>query len=130
MPIYKRARRVPLRKESRTLPIFGKGDEADRFFRCWHCGFICDVERDELGDSQSTAGDDHTDYHGLTTIAADPGTSDPIARQICLGGNEHFQTLQSTKTLDGSKEQINHGHISDISRGCPSCGTTNWRGDY
>jgi hypothetical protein len=130
MPVYTRPHKRKLRKESRTLPLKGKGDDAGKYFKCWNCGFICDSDRDELGDSESGAGDDHTDYHGLTTIAANPGTSDLVAKQICLGGNQHYQTLQSVLTLDGSNKQINHSHLSDVSRGCPFCGTTNWRGDY
>ena len=32
----------------RTMPIRGEGEDKDKWFRCWNCGFPCNVERNSL----------------------------------------------------------------------------------
>ena len=54
-------RQTKLRKDSKTIPLKGhpeRGDGLDfgKYYRCWHCGFVCNVERDALGDAQSRSG--------------------------------------------------------------------------
>ena len=54
-----RKSRIP--KDSRTIPIYGdpiKGDGNNdgKYYKCWNCGFVCDVDRDALGDGQSRDG--------------------------------------------------------------------------
>ena len=128
MPTYTRPHRRKLSKRSRTLPIYGKGDDAGRYFRCWNCGWICDTERDELGDSDSNSGDNHTDYHNIAP--EDPYTNAGVGRSCCLGGDiGHFHVAMEIGS-DGEAKTIRHDYTSDISRGCAFCGTVNWRGDY
>lgn len=40
--------RMQLSKQRKTLAIFGIQEDVGKFFRCWHCGFICNVTRDQL----------------------------------------------------------------------------------
>ena len=127
MPSYTRPYKRSLKKRSRTLPVFGRGDDAGRYYRCWNCGFVCDVERDELGDADSTAGDDHTDINNLAN--ANPYTNNAanhISLRTCVG----HQYVAMRIGADGEPKTIVHLHTTDISRGCPFCGSTNWRGDY
>jgi len=127
MPTYTRPYRRSIRKRSRTLPIYGKGDDANRYFRCWFCGFVCDSWRDELGDAESSSGDDHTDYHNPAN--PDPYTNNPGNHQsirTCL--QHHYVAMRLGP--DGEPETIVHGHTTDVSKGCPFCGSTNYRGDY
>lgn len=86
------------------------------------------MERDELGDSESSAGDDHTDYHNIAP--ENPYTNDSASKICCLGGSVgHYHVLMELG-LDGEPINIVHDLTSDISRGCKFCGSTNWRGDY
>jgi hypothetical protein len=80
-----------------------------------------------LGDADSTAGDDHTDYHSLAN--ADPQTNN-AGRIICLGGDIGHYHVAMEIGADSETKTIVHGYKSDVSRGCPFCGSTNWRGDY
>jgi len=125
---YKKPHRTRLPKRSRTRPIYGKGDDADRYFKCWNCGFVCDSHRDELGDSESRAGDDHTDYHNLveneSQLRPNPGN------KACLGGDIGHYHVAMLLGPDENPKTVYHELTSDISRGCPFCGSTNWRGDY
>jgi hypothetical protein len=131
---YRKPRKLPLRRESRTIPIKGKGDDEGKYFRCWHCGFICDSSRDELGDSDSTAGDDHTEYKSLcgTTDEYERLVNKPIElKQLVLGGCIGHYQVMGKLGFDGSTVvTVTHNLKSDVSRGCPFCGTTNYRGDY
>ena len=127
MADYTRPYKKTLPKRSRTRPVKGRGEDRNRYFRCWNCGFICDSQRDELGDSESDAGDDHTDYNSLAQ--ANPQGTGPD-KVICLGGDIGHYHVAMRIGADSEPKTIVHGYKSDISRGCPFCGTTNWRGDY
>ena len=127
--VYTRPYKRGLPKRSRTRPIRGKGDDEGKYFRCWNCGFPCDKDRDELGDAESSAGDDHTDYHNIAPT--DPYTNDSASKSLCLGDaiEEHYHVVMEIDA-DGEPKTIVHDHTSDISRGCPFCGCTNWMGKY
>ena len=130
MAVHTRAHKRKLIKQSRTLPVYGEGDDKGKYFRCWNCGFVCKVGRDELGDSESTAGDEHTDYHQTHHCSTYDSSSD-ASKYATLGGDiGHYQVAQNILTPDGETKFIRHKHVSDISRGCPMCGSTNYRGDY
>ena len=161
--VYTRPHRRKLPKRSRTRPIRGKGDDEGKYFRCWNCGFICNKDRDELGDAESNAGDNHLDYHNIAPT--DPYTNDSASKRLCLGGNtghyhvmmtlmcakikEYYQdeigdfyTDETGDKYEGSivgveddavcseLKTITHDYTSNITRGCPFCGSTNWMGKY
>lgn len=130
MPVYTRPHKRKLIKRSRTLPIYGEGEDKDKYFHCWNCGFVCNTDRDELGNSESSAGDDHTDYHQGHHCSTYDSSSD-ASRYAVLGGDTgHYQVAINIDTPDAVAKTIRHEHVSDISRGCPFCGSTNYRGDY
>ena len=127
MSVYRRPHKYHPPKRSRTLPIYGKGDDEGRYFHCWNCGFVCDSQRDELGDSDSSADVGYTDYNGVAN--EDPYTVN-AGRVICLGGDIGHYHVAMRVGPDDEPKTIRHNLKSDISKGCPFCGTTNWRGDY
>ena len=93
---YRNPRRHILPKRSRTIPLFGTGDDAGKYYRCWNCGFICNAERDTLGDGNSYGGDNHTDFANL---CGGPVTHNYggkalfTAQKACLGGDiNHYHT--------------------------------------
>ena len=124
------SRKLP--KESRTIPLRGNSDRGNgeddgKYYRCWHCGFVCDVTRDSLGDSQSRSADNHTDYHTPSYGSKDSG--DEVNSLSVLGGVAHsFVALKNGS--DGNPLGIRHDHESVVTGGCPMCGSLNWRGDY
>ena len=83
MSVYRRPHKRSLRKESRTLPIFGKGEDEGKYYHCWNCGFVCDVDRDALGDSDSSSGVAHKDALQPVGNFAPNGEAENYA---CLGG--------------------------------------------
>lgn len=111
-------------KRSRTLPIHGEAEDADKYFRCWNCGFICDVDRDSLGDSESLGGPVYENY------SADPVIDSEFGKELHISGElEHFHYIIGLEA-DGS-EVAPQVYLRPVAkRGCPLCGTLNWRGDY
>lgn len=123
---YRKPHKLPLAKRSRTIPIYGRGDDANRYYHCWFCGFVCDVERDALGGADSGSGVGHVD-------ALEPsGEADGQVRlKSCLGGMlEHYHVAQKLGPDGETPYQVYHNYKANISSGCPFCGSKNWRGDY
>ena len=128
----KQGRRLP--KESKTIPlkgnkVRGNGEDFGKYYRCWNCDFVCNVERDSLGDSQSRGGDNHERYHIPTYGLQDQDTN--LSRYSVLGGDINNFHVALENGSDGNPKEI-HGHDyeSVITGGCPCCGSMNWRGDY
>ena len=55
-----------LRKEKRTIPIRGIWEDKGKYFRCWNCGFVCDSQRDSLGDHGGVTTGTYVDVDGVT----------------------------------------------------------------
>jgi hypothetical protein len=129
-----------LRKESRTIPLWGSkerggGEDHDKWYTCWFCGWKCNVDRDALGDGQSKDGVVLEDY----AQQPDPGYSysqneSGIAKnnfQAVLGGSINaFQVAAEQDSAGDNKGVRNAIRVSEKSFGCPLCHSLNWRGDY
>lgn len=114
-----------LPKESHTIPLEGNKDRGDgldykRWYRCWNCGWICDIDRDALGDGESLSGEGYADATAFT----DPS----IDNMGVLGGEDAVISLELG--ADGQPKEILHHLQSVISSGCPFCGSLNWLGKY
>lgn len=122
-------RRIPSR--SRTLPIYGdpikgNGLDAGKYYRCWNCGFVCNVDRDALGDAQSRSGVVVTDFVE-TPERAEQGI---LASLATLGDINHFHVAMKNG-IDGSPKAIRHSQmVAEGGSGCPLCHSLNYRGDY
>ena len=112
-----------IHKDSRTIPIWGsptRGDGLDhgKWFRCWNCGFLCNKDRDALGDSQSRDGVVIEDY-----------AQNPEGRNFTGDAILGLGVIASETDSEG--DPIRYPlMISTKSTGCPFCHTLNWRGDY
>jgi len=111
-----------LPKESRTLPIKASGADNGKWYRCWNCGFNCFIERDDS--TGSTAGDNHVDYSDPALGYVENGEED---RMIVLDEFDFYHTIMETDA-DGTISTIVHDHLTNITKGCPMCGSTNYRG--
>lgn len=143
-----------LRKESRTIPLWGSlerggGQDHDKWYRCWFCGWTCNDQRDALGDSQSRSGVIHEDYNptlNVVTRNMGVGASGDTTTAII---DEPDRSIYSSVAVDGKSavlgnslvvgEQDSAGdnkgvrhpiRVSEKSFGCPFCHSLNWRGDY
>jgi len=113
--------RIP--KESKTIPIYGHpdhgdGEDAGKYYRCWHCGVICNVDREELGGPDSR--------HGVTPIAYTQVDQYGDTVSHCEGAYGSTQTI--CEAAGGTWTSTRYKAV--VNSGCPLCGTRNWRGDY
>jgi hypothetical protein len=106
----------------------GTGEDEGKWYKCWFCGFPCKVGRDELGGSNSSSGVSHTDTYTQVFGALD--SADPLNAVVCLGDDINHYHVALEADADGEPKTIRRLYESDISVGCPNCGSTNWRGDY
>lgn len=119
-----RTRKLP--KESRTIPLDGSNERGNgldyhRFYRCWHCGFICDIDRDTLGGSKSLSG---VGYEAASSEA------DPYNNNVGVLGGPDETVVSLALDSAGNPKEVYHTFKPVISGGCPLCGTTNWLGRY
>jgi len=110
----KRSKTIPLRGN----PIRGDGRDHGKYYHCWVCGFICDVDRDELGGPDSRANITptaytHLDDKGVEVFHCQGAHGKDEAACVAAGG-----TWSSTR------------YSSVVNSACPVCGSPNWRGDY
>ena len=140
-------------KQSRTIRVRGNpirgayeahgvGEDSGKYFRCWNCGFICDVERDELGDSESRSGasseiyaaqyssDNINETDGSTRQVGTPiyGTSNGVPLLVIASLRTGHVVLENG--ADSSPKGIRLNWQPKITGGCPFCGSKNYRGDY
>lgn len=117
--LHHRERRTKLRREARTKPVkghfdYGDGKDAGKYYRCWNCGFVCDIDRDQLGgrDEPSRVSSKAYDLVGedSETLVKDTNNSSDYS---IFGGTAYRRTR----------------YEPEVSSGCPMCGTLNWRGD-
>ncbi len=113
-----------VRKDSRTYPIYGSnergdGRDNDRYYHCWYCGFVCDVERDFIGGAEERSSIALIAYNQVT----DDGTT---AAYHCEGAHGADQT--ECEAAGGTWSQTRYK--PEVDSGCPHCGSPNWRGDF
>jgi hypothetical protein len=146
---YHRYRQRKIRKESRTLPMpghvdYGDGKDSGKYYRCWHCGVVCDIDREELGDGESKDGVSYTVYDAA--LSSDSQDSSENITPIHQGANEDgvnddvyaLSTMLTVRTghvimendAAGDPKTVRVNYTPDVSSGCWFCGTLNWKGDY
>lgn len=110
----KRSRTIPLKGNS----IRGDGEDYGKYFKCWNCGWICNVDRDALGGAESEANITPTGYTQL----------DQYGNEVyhCFGAAGSTQSI--CEDAGGIWTSTRYKPV--VNSGCPACGSPNWRGDY
>lgn len=119
---FTKPRSSSLNRESRTIPIHtipvpGSNDE---LFRCWNCGYVCNVATDTLGGSSDRNGLSYSDAYS-------PSYGNTAA---VLGGDLGMRLAALAQNADGTDKTVVNSKKVDADSGCPLCGTLNWRGDF
>lgn len=105
-----------VKKDSRTIPLHGDGEDTGKWYRCWNCGFICNEDRDDLGGSEDRDGNSYK------VVVSDPyrvGVNTAVLRSIT-----------NTFVVVNTAIQYKNMYYPVSNSGCPFCGCRNWRGDY
>ena len=82
-----------------------------------------------LGGENSAGGDNHQDAALQAGASYRAGIGDrPVGT---LDVMLHYQVaLVQTSPASSVAKSVYHHHKTNITSGCPFCGSTNWRGDY
>lgn len=119
---YAKPTKSHIPKQAKAFPRKARGSESGKWFTCWHCGFPCNTDREDS--SGSTAGDNHNDFSSPALGYVENGVED---RMITLDGFSFYHTILETGA-DGTAKTIVHDHLTNVTKGCPGCGNTNFRG--
>lgn len=118
-----------LPRQRRTIPIPATDGAAGRektdkgnYFRCWHCGFVCDVRRDELTD-EGRHGASIGPYTPLEPFS--PYGRGQVAIQLSTGVGKDAALMEQDPA--GDAVTIYHKHTVVINGGCPLCGSRAWK---
>ena len=113
---FTKPKHIPLAGDSHSMPYKRRGDES--LWKCWNCGFICDEDRDDS--SGSKAGDNHL----VNALPACGGTGlDGMIIPIEIG----TECRLMEQDADGDVT-IHHIYSTNVTKGCPFCGSTNYKG--
>lgn len=113
---YSRSK-VPVKPSAK--PIYGELEDSGKYFRCKHCGFICNIKRDRLGD-----GDGRT-YNDVAEEATSNFSSGD-ALSIVLGVTGKSVILQNGANGNPITSYRYNQKLSG-SQGCPLCHSLNWK---
>lgn len=107
----------------RRIRVEGSFEDRGKWSRCWRCGFILNADRDFSGSE---------DGGSYSTVAIIPASS-PVG-----GGDEKSAILsadifpsigsvtnQNRFDVDGDFIPYYEPQLTQVSQGCPFCGTTN-----
>ena len=127
-----RTRRHPsrtiLRHDARKRPLKpARWEDLGKYFRCWNCGFICDVDRDSLGGPEDRSG---TGSEFEKTTLPDNGWIDYGRRSVTNALKDWNHTVLVRVNGAGTPLPIELSYSPTVNQGCPFCGSLNWRGDY
>ena len=112
---------APRRK--RALQLVGEFEDSGKWYRCWNCGFINNIDRNQVADS-FTGGDNSQvqEYDGLTPTAF--GTGDPRYAMLALGfGSIRLMQLDASGAV--MTPQVSRS--TKITGGCSFCGCLNYK---
>jgi hypothetical protein len=129
-------RRLP--RERRSISIFGatayidgkiSKDQSGKFYRCWNCGFVCNTDRDKLGDGVGFYITDEPDLYsnnqGSVAFQYPCSNASQESATICVTKPSTVRLIQLDS--NGDLMEAIHNNVSVITSGCPSCGCKNYK---
>ena len=130
--------RKTYRSDSRTIPIkeernYGVGEDGDKWYRCWHCGYACKVGREAEGGSNTP---NNITYSSSTKLLLHFNNDDGDLDVEDVSGTGHTVTNSnvavSTTTYkfgDGAAEFSANDYLSIPNHGDFVLNNTDWTWD-
>lgn len=110
--------RTPRKK--RAMPLYGEGDDAGKYYRCWNCGFINNIDVATVGEGKGNS-NAVLEYDGLTPGSY--GTGDCV--NLTLDNLHSIALMRSDSS--GNPIQPDAPRYTVITGGCRFCGCMNYR---
>lgn len=116
--------RVPRKK--RALQIYGEGGDTGKWYKCWYCGFINNIDRNQVADEFTAENGSQSlvlEYDGFS-----PNTFGMEDARYTVLTIDNAQSV-SLMELDGAGDikPIYAPRYPNVTRGCSFCGSTNYR---
>ena len=112
---------IDIPRQKKTLPIWGANEDTGKYFRCWNCGFIANKDRNQIEfGNYGRSGIRVLDFPGYNP-------------DLQMGNEQGIAILEDNHVcmrngLDDSADTVQrHDHYPDTFKGCPLCGSTNYR---
>ena len=116
-----------LPRQKMSVLIKGIDEDRGKYYRCWNCGFICNKDRNSLGGSKSRNGTFDESFNEPMYVTEYEFTADPKTLMVVTDGlASHHETLMEYGP-DGVIKNIELPYKADVTKGCPLCGSTNYR---
>jgi hypothetical protein len=115
MPQYSKYNKISQKqvgRRKRSIQLQGSGEDDGKWYRCWYCGFINNIERNAVGDGE-----------GLSySIEANQN-------DIFDNINRYLIGLSGSIVLMNNKLPFSERHnvLSTAVAGCSFCGSLNFR---
>ena len=107
-------RRLPRRKH--TIPRDWTETQDGKFFRCWNCGFTCNIDVNKLGD-----GVGYRVYDDILTVDLDLFSGNTMACTLSISTNNDISLIEADST--GGPKIFHREFKTTVTSGCPFCGT-------
>lgn len=114
----KRAKRLSAKRDSR--PMEGSFEDANKWYRCWNCGFPFDITKISTG---SGSGISHEAYY--PEPATPVASSDPRLETLTLDNLSMVGGVLQVLPDGTSNEALYLHRKPVVTSGCPFCGTRN-----
>lgn len=127
-----------LPREKRTISVFGAvsyidgrevKDQSDKLYRCWNCGFLCNTDRDKLGDGVGYTIKDLVEDNPYNMGASSFVWPDSNAGELDMRITMDTVSTPVLMQLDseGNPVTVMHNLSQIVHSGCPLCGTMNYK---
>ena len=103
--------RVPTRKRSRK--VFGSGEDDGKWFRCWNCGFINNIDRNAVGDGS-----------GLSYQYTQDGVTYPVKDVEYQLPRDIVDTLADGSFFADGSMDASGSHLQSVTMGGSKIGST------
>jgi hypothetical protein len=121
-----RKARVPGPRK-RSIPQYGEKDDAGKWYRCWFCTQLCNIDREELGGTEAAHGSRPTASFTTPTNVARPGVpGDENSSKLVVKFHGQPKWVILRAEDDGTATTYKNEWVA-AGVGCPFCFTRAWK---
>ncbi len=117
-------RRSHINHDRKTIAVYGEGEDANKLYKCWNCGAICNIDREKLSQEQHSRGgvgvlDAPEVSLGLQSVG------EPSLNMMAVLDDFHTILLNGQ---DGNPiSNYRHNLYPEVGTGCYFCGSRNYK---
>lgn len=118
---YGQYSRTTVPRHQRSAAIPGSFEDHGRWYRCWNCGFVYDINKVGGNPDQDSRYQTEAIYPAYSPALS----GDPLTVIIGPDGPGEIGTLMELGPDGSTPKEIYSTKVHHVASGCPSCGTAN-----